>query len=381
MSRRPESSQQFGSDSFLDIVCNVVGILIILMVVAGVRASRDPVILPTMAIPDAEESVLVSPPVETAEPLPVLITEEENLPVVVVPEPEHLPVEPLPPLPPLEPDPQLVASADRLGRELSEVEAKEAAVQQRLLDVQRQQSQLEERLQRLSKQQASQTQGLQSVERQRAAIEQELEQLRRLTAQLTQLVRERAAAAPAAQKLEHRITPIGQMVTGRELHFRVLNNQISVVPLERLIERLKNQIDRHKEWIAKSHQQLGQVGPIDGYTLHYIVQRESGSVVDELRMGPGVFRISVSEWRIEAERDAEFETAADALKSGSRFMAAITNAEPGSSLTFWVYPDSFSAYAELKAYCQKQNFLIAGRPLPMGVPIAGSPNGTRSTGQ
>ena len=46
MSRRPPpAEQQFGSDSFLDVVANVVGILIILMVLAGMRAARAPVIL------------------------------------------------------------------------------------------------------------------------------------------------------------------------------------------------------------------------------------------------------------------------------------------------------------------------------------------------
>lgn len=383
MSRRPVPEQQFGSDSFLDIVCNVVGILIILMVVAGVRASKVPVTLPSMAVVDPidVEPLPTPAPALESQPLPVLIAEEETPPALAEPEPAPIPAEPLPPLPPLEPAPELKASAEELARELAGIESQEAAVQERLAAIRRQQATLAERLQTMTKQQASQADGLQSVERQRAATAQELEQLRRMAAQLAQMVRDRASEAPAAKKLEHRITPIGQVVTGKELHFRVLNNRVSVVPLERLIDRLKNQIDRHKEWLAKSRQQLGQVGPIEGYTMHYVVQRENASVVDELRMGPGVFRISVSEWRVEAERDVETETFSDALRNGSRFLTAINTAEPGSSLTFWVYPDSFEAFTELKAHCQQQNFLIAGRPLPMGIPIAGSPNGSRSTGQ
>ncbi len=44
MSRRPSSEIQFGSDSFLDVVCNIVAILIILVVIAGVRVGRGAIV-------------------------------------------------------------------------------------------------------------------------------------------------------------------------------------------------------------------------------------------------------------------------------------------------------------------------------------------------
>ena len=40
--RRPKGELQFGSDSFLDVVANIVGILIILIVIAGLRVSQTP---------------------------------------------------------------------------------------------------------------------------------------------------------------------------------------------------------------------------------------------------------------------------------------------------------------------------------------------------
>ncbi|HUG90744.1 MAG TPA: hypothetical protein VML55_07925, partial [Planctomycetaceae bacterium] len=43
MSRRTEADPGVGSDAFLDVIANIVGILIILIVVAGVRVSRAPV--------------------------------------------------------------------------------------------------------------------------------------------------------------------------------------------------------------------------------------------------------------------------------------------------------------------------------------------------
>ena len=50
MSRRTARAELgFGSDSFLDIIANIVGILIILIVVAGMRVSNAPVPLAAIA--------------------------------------------------------------------------------------------------------------------------------------------------------------------------------------------------------------------------------------------------------------------------------------------------------------------------------------------
>ncbi len=43
MSRREREEIPFGSDSFLDVLANIVGILIILIVAAAARMGRDPV--------------------------------------------------------------------------------------------------------------------------------------------------------------------------------------------------------------------------------------------------------------------------------------------------------------------------------------------------
>jgi hypothetical protein len=105
------------------------------------------------------------------------------------------------------------------------------------------------------------------------------------------------------------------------------------------------------------------------------------SVVDELRYGAGVYRISVARWQLDVDRDAIHEAVDQALRPGSRFHRALLEARSEAMLTFWVYPDSFEAFSRLKAACHEHNFLVAGRPLPEGVPIAGSPMGTRSAGQ
>ena len=51
-------------------------------------------------------------------------------------------------------------------------------------------------------------------------------------------------------------------------------------------------------------------------------------------------------------------------------------------VTFFVYPDSFAAFRQLRDYLYERDVVVAGRPLPIGAPItASSKNGTRSRGQ
>ena len=65
--RRPKGELQFGSDSFLDVVANIVGILIILIVIAGLRVSQTPVVQAlatpsTAPHPESDSIVEESPP-------------------------------------------------------------------------------------------------------------------------------------------------------------------------------------------------------------------------------------------------------------------------------------------------------------------------------
>ena len=133
--------------------------------------------------------------------------------------------------------------------------------------------------------------------------------------------------------------------------------------------------------MAKTRQHHAQIGPIDGFSLKYIMQRDSLSAMDELRNGPGMYRISIVHFEIEPQRDLVTETTDKALTPGSRFYGALLEAPADTTMTFWVYPDSFEIYGKLRALCHQENFLVAGRPLPEGVPIAGSPTGSRSSGQ
>ena len=66
----------------------------------------------------------------------------------------------------------------------------------------------------------------------------------------------------------------------------------------------------------------------------------------------------------------------------SEYARAISRLTPGRSVvTLWVYPDSFELYGRLRAELVSSGFSVAGRPLPEGMTIRGSPLGSVSAAQ
>jgi len=386
MRRKNNPSETLSSDSFLDIIANMVGILIILIVIVGVKVRYAPPPQKTGAAPAAVEQVAVPPvpaqpvvsaePVELAEPdyyPPVMFEAEPEPPVV--PPPAPLPLAAL-----VQPR-ELISETEAIDREIAALRQQAARLVQDMTAANQLEAQLRSALER---KQALLT-GQQKLATERREREQqnaaELEALRREMLELVKQVRVVETATPEIKTLEHRITPISRQVEGTEYHFRFEKNQVSVVPLNRLIERLKDQIERRKDVVLRTSRYVGQIGPVDGYSMQYVMERQGTSVLDELRHGVVGYRIGVSEWQILPEPELVPETSGQALKEGSRFLQALVGAEEGATLTFWVYPDSFEAYKVLQKFAHDYGFFVAGRPLPHGIPISGSPNGSRSTAQ
>ena len=188
-------------------------------------------------------------------------------------------------------------------------------------------------------------------------------------------------ARPPATEVKHRLVPISQEVVGEEVYFRISSGRVSVVPLGLLGDRVSHQLERQKDWLATHGRHEAVVGPVDGYTMHFTAERKPLSTLDRRRLGYGAYRIGVSMFEIVPERDLVDESPEEALRRGSRFALAVRTAPEHATLTFWVYPDSFHAYRILQAACQAEGFVVAARPLPKGMSIAGSPDGTRSAGQ
>ena len=57
----------------------------------------------------------------------------------------------------------------------------------------------------------------------------------------------------------------------------------------------------------------------------------------------------------------------------------VDNLDPNlTTVTFWVYPDSFELFRHLRDHLYERGHDVAGRPLPPGMPIQAAQNGTAS---
>ncbi len=351
MSRRPPpGEQQFGSDSFLDVVANVVGVLIILMVLAGVRAGRAPI------------KLLNDPPPVVLETLP---------PILVAPataeDHEH---------------------EEATKRELAALQLQSDSLQTELDRLRGAAREHETRLSELQTQDA--------VNRNRVAalgsnLEGQLEELRvdeqqtqnlLVAAQAVRIrLKTKASEVAAAEKqpnpveqLQHHITPVSRVITENEteLHFRCFGGAVSAVPIDQLVERMKGQMERQRDVILRLKKYSGSVGPVRGWNLNYII---------ETQQQLGLVRASVSQFELIPESDLGAERGDIALRPNSAFHNELRKADSGSTITFWVYPDSFVLFRKLQALAHREGFTVAARPLPEGTPIMGSPNGSRSAAQ
>jgi hypothetical protein len=359
MSRRAREEMPFGSDSFLDVLANIVGILIILIVAAAARMGRAPdlAILTQVAAPQTDASPAPAP----REPEP---------PVSAAAEPVSD-----------EPPAELTAEMQSISSRLSTLNDKSLAAEAKLKKYRIAQQAARDALSEEDRKAARQAEALREAQLRVARLEEALGDRRQALNGLLAEFEEAEKSKPPAIQVKHRLAPISQEIVGAELHFRVSGGRVTVVPLTALAERVKAQLERQKEWLASHGRHSAVVGPVDGYSMQYLVEKLPLSALDRHRLGYGAFRVGVKSADIIAEPDLVGETPEEALRRGSTFAMAVKMAPENAALTFWVYPDSFHAYRILQAACQAEGFVVAGRPLPQGHNIGVSSNGSRSAGQ
>lgn len=358
--RRQRQELEFGSDSFLDVIANMVGIIIILIVIAGLRVSRAPVVLPTEG---GEMASVAEPVLEFPE-----VVQEEGAQ-------EEVAEEDLPDL-------------DALGAELTKLREEERFLRERIAQTDNQTTSLEDvadkGVEDLGKLTAELAGGKTSAEELKLELQNSLRSVEDRKAELAGLlgqISDLEKKPLPVKRIKHTVTPISKNVEGEEVHFRICDNRVSQVPMVELIERLKLQAEENKAILAKSHRNEGVVGPVEGYNMRYLLERQELSPVDQLHYGQSGFRIAVSSFQIEPDKRLVEETIDQALKPGSRFLKAIKKSPNGATFTFWVYPDCYTSFRRVQSVMREGGLTVAARPIPMGMPITGSPGGSRSAGQ
>ena len=335
-SRRNDASNDSGQDSFLDIVANLVGILIILVMVIGVRAKEALV-----------EAAITTSTTEVAEA-------DVETPVSVA------------------------------GQVQSDIHA----IQSKLEEVQTEakiQTTYRHQLATLisaAKYQLDKTQNeLDANSRQRLQMVQEFSQAQR---QLQDLALAESALQRRADEpvpLEHLPTPLAKTVFGKEVHFQLKRGRIVYVPLNEFVEQLSNEWQQ-KVWKLKETDEVVEMaGPIQGFRMQYGIAKTTAAV----NTSAGLQRrevVHVSGFVLHPVREDLGQTTDAALEPDSSFRQALASYDPQrTTVTLWTYPDSYDEFRTVRAELYRLGFTSAGRPLPEGYPIGGSPNGSQSAAQ
>ncbi len=327
MGRKPrQDAEAIGSDSFLDVVTNIVGILIILVMVVGIRVKNT---TPSDAIDDEGMRREVAQLTDEAESL--------------------------------ERDVQRLEGLVQQVTFSSQAKFQERATMAYVL------AESERELEETKKSLDAEKQASFDVRRDVAAAQAELKKLAEAKTE---------AAKPKKRppvQIKSYPTPISKTVFGHEIHFQLKHGRLALAPLDD-IGQIGAQVASGRKQLLESHEYYtGVVGPQQGFEGHYEVVRVE---VDE-----GLVRGSFSIELIPIS-DNLGETVEEALRPTSRFRAQLADFVPRqSTVTLWTYGDSFADYARVKEVLYGLGYHVAARPLTDDMYIGGSDHGTHSAAQ
>jgi hypothetical protein len=349
---RPQRETTFSFDSFLDLVTNIVGIIIRLILIVWVSArSYTPVLesfRPTPPPAGATDLIIPKDPlqhelerqrVELAEAQKRLLTQMQQL--------------------------DLTQATDKHAElELADLDARRQALHQTSGELQRTAAER-------GKVGEATVVTLADIQQRRERIAEEIKALEKL---------------PPLKKVLRYRTPVSKVVSSEEFNFECQQGRVSFVDVKRLTDEVHRHF-RDKEEELKTQWQVRDVTEtIGAFRMHYLIERQRsmtdsvfGAVTPEARSS---FGYGLSEWIIEPMAPFRGESIDEALQPNSEFRHVCDGLSPElSAVTMWVYPDSFELYRRLRDFLADRKITVAGRPIPPGVPIQGSRHGSVSRGQ
>jgi hypothetical protein len=123
-----------------------------------------------------------------------------------------------------------------------------------------------------------------------------------------------------------------------------------------------------------------QVGPVGSFSLTYVLGRAQPGL-EELMERQSI-RFDLRGWEVVPASENRGDTYEATRNPISQYAMAIRRLTPGRSVvTMWVYPDSYKLFRKLRDELNDAGFSVAGRPLPEGMTIRGSPMGSVSAAQ
>lgn len=349
--KRNGNEEMGGQDSFLDIISNIVGILIILVMIAGIRAQNAP----------AESGENVS---NREKPQYIDDAKYEEIAEKYEKSVEKT-VEAL----------RIRDSVDATLEQLENI-----GVQLELQSAER--SQLFERLVAMrteidAKAESKDLETKEKIELQR--------QIQEIDAKISQMDKTRnwiQSNRPKATVLENIPTPISKTVEDKEAQFRLLGGRLVYVPISELMEKLEFHISSNKNKYFKQNSSSGTIGPADGFQLDYTVIAYDTVMRDAYGMGVGR-KLELDYAEFVPLQESMGQPVQEAIQASD---SDLNNRLRGYrqdiyTITVWVYPDSFEEFRQLKQFLYSKGYRVAARPLESGCLISGSSRGTKASSQ
>lgn len=339
MTRTPRHQDEApGYDSFLDIVANLVGILVILIMVIGVRAKNAWDASAGRAEPRSQPVAL--PDVETPK-----------------------------------------ADLARLASEIAETNRRAHQIEVRLAEQQVARNRLQQQISSKTTELGDRRRALTAAQRGKDLLDRRRTTAQHLLAGLRRKGREAESLVTKPVVLKHYPTPLARTVFGREEHFRLLSGRLAHVPLNQLTSQLKSQA-RLKVWKLENARRITEtIGPFEGFRLQYtLVRRQYAVQTPSGRVRRNV--VELDRFVLVPIKEDLGQSVEAALTAGSAFLKRLRQLDPDeTTITVWTYPDSFPDFRKLKENLHQRGYLTAARPLPFGYPIGGSPSGSKSAAQ
>ncbi len=329
-----ENTEAVNPDSFLDIVASVVSIMIIMVVMEGSRIKNAPIQAAVQCDPLTSE-------------LEKDVREELSL------------------------KGDIVNSAEEIGHLNQEAAARCLERDMLATTVSALEQKIESHRRQLDEQKRRQFDLTRSLSEARF----ELDEL----AKAAQLA-ETSESAPIV--VENYPTPISRAVDNNEAHFQLSGGAIIHIPLQELLEQFQADGRRKVYKLAELPEITETIGPVDGFRLKYTLERRDMTPEEAKATGRMGSYVQLKRWTLIPVVDALGEPPDVALNEGSAFRKALTKLRPGQhTITIWTYEDSFDAFRQFRKELYRMGFTTAARPLPLGQPITGSPEGSKSAAQ
>jgi hypothetical protein len=338
MARRDDNEEAVNADSFLDIVASVVSVLIIMVMMTGLRIKHTPVDAPLTG---------------TAAQIAGDLKREQGV--------EHMLKDEVM---------KIAATTEETKREAARREQERDAL---LLAV--------TKLQQAAAAQAATSQALaqtgpagRELQEKIFAAQTKLDMLRQQTVAVQN-------APPVVEKVENYPSPIGRTVDGREIHFQLHHGRLAFVPLNELVEVAMADAKRRIATLRDKGQLENTVPPQDGFRMTYTLKLHE-ITADESRE-TGRHGMQVEDRVVLTPVSDDIGEPVDvALGPQSQFRGMLAERSAReATITLWIYPDSFDQFRKVKKELYRLGFPVAVRPLPEGVPISGSSQGSKSTAE